>query len=423
VTVVVAAIYSSAFGHPQDGPDVDLRVQIKDDAIMVGAAFNLSFLDEYGLAPRESAGELHPVEQAAVREAVLDFIREQVSVVVDGVAVSPVEREWEVPVPDRGLLPLFPLCGLAAIARVHIVVAYPLKGAPEEVSIRWDAYPTDRVLSTPDEPRTIVIAGQMWAKGISWVSEFRETDRTFHWLASDAAAGGQMIEVPAYMGRTKMPVMIPGVSVGLLLGMVALGGVLAARRKLVVALSLAPVFIVGAAVTTDVALIEGPLVRTGVPTVTEEQATAIFKPLHTNIYRSFDYTEEEDVYDALAQSVTGDLLDSLYAELAAGLEMQLEDGAAISRVQSVEYLSTEFVPRDEPDAAETSFDIVAAWRVTGAVFHWGHSHTRTNEYKARYTVTGTSDGWRIGASQVLEQSRIEGVPGDPGGVFTPGTEL
>jgi hypothetical protein len=38
-------------------------------------------------------------------------------------------------------------------------------------------------------------------------------------------------------------------------------------------------------------------------------------------------------------------------------------------------------------------------------------------------VTGTSDGWRIGASQVLEQSRIEGVPGDPGGVFTPGTEL
>jgi hypothetical protein len=61
--------------------------------------------------------------------------------------------------------------------------------------------------------------------------------------------------------------------------------------------------------------------------------------------------------------------------------------------------------------------------VTGAVFHWGHSHTRTNEYKARYTVIGTDEGWRISASRVLEQSRIDGVPGDPGGVFTPGTEL
>ncbi len=56
--------------------------------------------------------------------------------------------------------------------------------------------------------------------------------------------------------------------------------------------------------------------------------------------------------------------------------------------------------------------MTARWRVKGAVFHWGHSHTRTNEYRARYTVRGTEHGWRISASQVLEQQRIESAPID-----------
>jgi hypothetical protein len=337
-----------------------------------------------------------------------------------------VEREWEVPEPDRGLLPLFPLSGMAAIARVRMVVSYPLKGAPEEVTIRWEAFPTDRVMSTLEEARTIVIAGQMWAKGVSWVHEFRETEPTFHWLASDAAAGGLMLEVPEVPSASSARSSIPALSIGLVGAWVVLGAGMGAlgksRGRWVVALALAPVFFVGAALTTNVGLVEGPAMGTTSPSLDADQGAAIFRPLHTNIYRAFDYTEEEDVYDALSRSVTGALLDELYEEISLGLEMQLEDGAAISRVQKVECLEVEIEQIGERDGV-LSFDAVARWQVTGAVFHWGHSHTRTNEYKARYTVIGTDEGWRISASRVLEQSRIDGVPGDPGGVFTPGTEL
>ena len=66
-----------------------------------------------------------------------------------------------------------------------------------------------------------------------------------------------------------------------------------------------------------------------------------------------------------------------------------------------------------PDDAP-GFSIVTRWQVEGAVFHWGHSHWRTNEYRARYGVTATEAGWRISDSQVLEQRRIDAQPIPPG---------
>ena len=56
------------------------------------------------------------------------------------------------------------------------------------------------------------------------------------------------------------------------------------------------------------------------------------------------------------------------------------------------------------------FQVVTRWQVDGAVFHWGHSHWRTNEYRARYTVGATDDGWRILEDEVLEQRRVDAGP-------------
>src|SRR5690606_14532992 len=139
-------------------------------------------------------------------------------------------------------------------------------------------------------------------------------------------------------------------------------------------------------------------------------AIAAFRPLHTNIYRAFDYNEEGDIYDALARSVDGPLLDELYNQIYRGLVMQLEDGAAVSRVQNVEPVESELRAVVAADGA-ASFRLSHRWRVTGAVYHWGHSHTRTNEYLAEYTVAATADGWRITASRPLEQFRVDSAPG------------
>jgi hypothetical protein len=156
-----------------------------------------------------------------------------------------------------------------------------------------------------------------------------------------------------------------------------------------------------------------------VPDATE--AIAIFTPLHANIYRAFDYTDESQVYDALARSVDGRLLDDLYNEIYRSLIMQ-EEGGAVSRVQSV----TPLEQRVEsvgivPGFSAVGFHIMARWQVTGIVVHWGHSHRRTNEYAADYTVISTPAGWRIAGSQILEQFRVDAAPAPV--VLPPGTEL
>ncbi len=66
-----------------------------------------------------------------------------------------------------------------------------------------------------------------------------------------------------------------------------------------------------------------------------------------------------------------------------------------------------------PPADTPGFAVVARWQVQGAVFHWGHSHYRTNEYQARYNVLATDEGWRIADSQILEQLRVEASPITP----------
>lgn len=426
-TVLLLIVTAVASGHPQDGPDVDVRVQIEDDAVVMSLAFNLAYLDEYGLAPREIASEVHPIEADAIQALLLEFLGERNTVFVDGVDVGPVLRSFDMPEADRSLLPLFPGFGMRALTRVLMVVEYPLLNPPANVTLTWGSFPSDYVLSTPDDPRTIVVVMQMWAGGVSWVQDLSETDPSYTWLAADQSAQGRMLDVPAVPVRQPVHAMIPAVSIGLIAAWCLFAGVIVLRNQApgrwTVALALAPIFIIGAVVSRDAGLLRGPLLSNQWPQLTDEEAEAIFVPLHTNIYRAFDYTQEEDVYDALSQSVTGDLLDNLYADIYASLEMQLEDGAAVSRVQSVDHLRTSFADATPPEAEAKQFTAESTWQVTGAVWHWGHSHTRTNEYKARYTIAGTDGGWRIVETELLEQSRIDAVPGDPNGIFRPGMDL
>ena len=66
------------------------------------------------------------------------------------------------------------------------------------------------------------------------------------------------------------------------------------------------------------------------PALDAEQALAVFRPLHANIYRAFDYDTESDVYDALERVVEGKLLDRLYDEIYTDLVLA-DDGARSAR--------------------------------------------------------------------------------------------
>ena len=137
----------------------------------------------------------------------------------------------------------------------------------------------------------------------------------------------------------------------------------------------------------------------------DDKARAVLaETLLRNVYRGFDYHNESDVYDALAQSVQGDLLTELYLKIKQGLIVQ-EQGGAVARVQEVALVGA------EPASAtiEDGFSERVTWQVTGTVEHWGHIHTRVNEYTADVGIARTSGAWKIVSLSVARQSQVKSV--------------
>ena len=134
-----------------------------------------------------------------------------------------------------------------------------------------------------------------------------------------------------------------------------------------------------------------------------EEAGFIFESLHRNIYRAFDYTTEDDIYETLARSVRGELLDEVYGEVYESLILR-DQGGAVCKIQGTRILTSEVELPEEDDA--TSFHVTCSWQVRGKVGHWGHTHVRVNEYRARYTVSGDGERWKISAVETLDQRRL-----------------
>ena len=140
----------------------------------------------------------------------------------------------------------------------------------------------------------------------------------------------------------------------------------------------------------------------------EEKAIALFETLHRNIYRAFDYQDEIEIYDALARSLTPELIDSVYGEIYRSMKMQLEleTEEIACTIRSVRLLET--TPEFPEAPKKARFSVLARWQVIGTVRHWGHGHWRTNGYEARYQVRWSeTDGWRIASVEILGQDRVD----------------
>lgn len=131
-------------------------------------------------------------------------------------------------------------------------------------------------------------------------------------------------------------------------------------------------------------------------------AVAVFASLHRGAYGALDGETEDEVYDALARSVTGELLPRLYMDIHESMILEKE-GGAVAKVQKTEILDVEVLPEGTPEDAW--FKVRARWRVHGKVGHWGHTHQRINEYLADVTVVAAQDGWKLADIQVLDQTR------------------
>jgi hypothetical protein len=134
--------------------------------------------------------------------------------------------------------------------------------------------------------------------------------------------------------------------------------------------------------------------------LSEERAGELVGALLHNVYRSFDFREEERIYDTLSRSVAGDLLEQIYLETRQGLELQSQGGAR-AKVKEVVLDSLETASGDDG-----AFTARAIWQVGGSVGHWGHLHQRRNRYRADLTVAPVEGAWRLTRVEILEEERL-----------------
>jgi hypothetical protein len=96
------------------------------------------------------------------------------------------------------------------------------------------------------------------------------------------------------------------------------------------------------------------------------------------------------------------LLAELYLKIKQGLLMQ-EQGGAVAQVQAVKVVKTEAAE----GKSTTGFAERVTWQVEGTVEHWGHIHTRVNEYSADLEIEPAGGSWKITAMNVARQSQVK----------------
>ena len=140
------------------------------------------------------------------------------------------------------------------------------------------------------------------------------------------------------------------------------------------------------------------------PLMSEEEAGKVVHSLLKNIYRSFDFREEEDVYDKLAICVDGDILTDIYLKNRKSFEVK-QAGGARAKVSQVDILETQIMP--EQERLNKSLKLKAQWSAVGTVGHWGHIHTRKNVYEALITPQVSDGAWKMTELSLLEETRVD----------------
>jgi hypothetical protein len=275
-------------------------------------------------------------------------------------------------------------------------MTYPLRRAPEQVEVVWDRF--NRYIFSV---RSVVYA---YEQTLNHLFSRYGSAQSFTWTNPGRPPLPEILPV-GLEGLRAPELDVPAASLGCLAAAPLLAfalwrcGVKRSWR-----LTLAMALFAGAIALWPVAHVSmaDPFYQ---PRLEADAVGSIFSRLHQNVYRAFDYHDESDIYDALARSVDGPLLEQLYLQIHQGLAMQ-EQGGAISRIGQVHIVAGQpEIPQDFEPAQ--GFRYRCQWTVEGTVEHWGHIHARTNQYEAVFQVAERGDAWKITSAELLNEERLQ----------------
>lgn len=130
------------------------------------------------------------------------------------------------------------------------------------------------------------------------------------------------------------------------------------------------------------------------------EASSLISHLLKNTYRAFDFREESDIYDKLAISNHEELLATLYIQTKKSMILENQGGIQV-KVKDVEV--TDVV---EVSSNSDGISFRCKWIVKGDVGHWGHIHSRTNQYEAILHVKPENDVWKLDEIDIVEEVRL-----------------
>lgn len=405
---LVAAVFSwRAVAHPADEfSQVTLQITIDDQSVQVVSRVPARYASTF-MFDGTSPIDLDRLEPTDLAKRVQPVVAEQCPLLIDGLVVQPVIIGAKMRMPDSRLpARAFSEGQVMREGELVFLAEYQTKGPPRRVSLDWGFYAND--YDEQGEARfseeDLIVIALVEGDGREELAVLSPIERGYTWHAEGAFAlpGDMLASQPIEPRVTKVPVL----SIALLLiGVVGTAVMFSRSRPKAAGLLVITGVVAAACLPVGNMVLEHGQAYTALP---DDEALAVFESLHRNIYRAFDYADESEVYDALAQSVDGAMLETIYNDVYQSLIMR-EENNAVSKVVRVEVDAMEIRPIKEGSAefGEAAYRVHCQWQVEGLVTHFGHSHARTNAFEAVYTVAPREQGWRIVDAKILQQQRVD----------------
>ncbi len=337
-------------------------------------------------------------ELDSLRQQIGEFLLNKNEVRIDGQAGRPIlDRANYVKVGLTGIQLLEQPERLEiSTAIVGVIITYLTDGIPKEVTVDWELF-TDQIQQVPATATDP--AGPL-------PTFVTPDDNVYTWtnyLKNYQLPTVQEVSIAGSLGQLSIPL----ASLLCLVLLVPAGWQVAKRARNG---ELLPLPIVTAIALVVVGILSLPYARLSIArpaaiagVLDDQQATALLEVLLRNVYRAFDFREEEDVYDKLAISVTGDLLADVYLENRKSFAVQAAGGAQAK----VKEVSIRNASAEHQDGTPLAYALRGQWTAMGTVGHWGHVHTRQNLYDAIVTIEAVDGTWKITDLEVIEENRID----------------
>jgi len=334
-----------------------------------------------------------------VRQRVAEFFLERENVLIDGKRLKPIldrtayvessiTRSRFIEIPER--MPL-------NTAMIGVVITYLTDGIPQEVVTRWELF-SDKV--------TKVTAGMTDPAG-PFPYYLSPEDNVLKWtnhLKKYTIPTVDTIPVEDRHRGFQLPVIsLAACFVILVLSVFTVRRYRQDKPIKRQLLAITVVCIIGGVMLPYFRIPLGSTARAS--QISAEETKLITQNLLKYIYRAFDFRDEEDIYDKLAVSVSGDLLAEIYLQNRKSMVIE-QAGGAQAKVKHIEVLEAGIAGANRQTG---TLDIRTQWTALGTVGHWGHVHTRQNLYDAILTLAVVDGAWKLTGIELLEEQRV--VPG------------